>query len=131
MTAFVLPTLTGLARLLPIRVISDRPNVAGTAANTEYTVPQGRAAIITTMAIEQRGGVAYSLIGFSFRIAAAGNAGSILLDPPPANFRPLAWEGWLWLQETDDLLSVVNGGDATSDYRAVVFGAEFDWTDGT
>ena len=126
-----LPTMAGLARLIPIRVISDYVDETGTATNVEYTVPAGRMAILTTLAIEQTGGAAYTLIGYDFLIAGAGTVGRIVNAPPPGNFEPVNWEGWLWLQETDVLRSVVSVGDATSDYRSMVFGAEFDWVDVT
>lgn len=124
-----LPTLAGLARLSPIRIITDRVNIAGTTTTTEYTVPAGRMALITTMAIEQRGGVAYTHLGFTWRIAAAGTPGVIVMAAPAGNFFPIGWEGWVWLTETDDLRSQVRGGDATSDYRITILGGEFDWAE--
>ncbi len=123
-----LASLNLLAGLTPIRIIGDYVDAAGVTRNTEYTVPSGKAAVITTLAISQQGGVAYSLLGYEFLIDGAGDIGNIVLAAPVADFIPVAWDGWLWLAETDTLDSVVVGGDSTSDYRSVVFGAEFDWT---
>ncbi len=124
-----LPSLELIARMLPLRLILDHQNLAGFSSITEYTVPAGRAAIINTLVIEQRGGVLYGDMGFNFKAAGTGNAGLIVIGVPSANFRPIQWEGWLWLQDTDTLASQVSGGDSTSDYRAVVSGVEFDWED--
>ncbi len=124
-----LPTLAGLARLSPIKVIAQNDNVAGPAATAEYTVPAGRMAVITHLAISQNSGTAYTKLGFALKIAGAGTGGPIIEDALIAVLTPVHSEAVLWITETDVIESVVRGGDATSDYRIYSAGAEFDWVD--
>ncbi len=129
MGAMWLPTLAGFARLTPIKVIAQNDNVAGAAATVEYTVPTGRMALITQLGIVQNSGTAYTKLGFDMLIAGAGTGGPIIEDALSAVLTPVRSESWLWITETDVIRSVVRGGDATSDYRIYIGGAEFDWVD--
>ncbi len=127
MSATWLPTLAGFARLTPLKVIAQNDNVAGSSAIVEYTVPTGRMALITHLGIAQNSGTAYTKLGFAMHIAGAGTGGPIIEDALIAVLTPVHSEAVLWLTETDEIRSVVRGGDATSDYRIYIGGAEFDW----
>lgn len=126
-----IPTLAGIAQLTPIRVVNNYTNVAGTVGNIEYTVPDGRMAVITMLAIAQTGGTGYSQFGFEFLPATGGVAGPIIEEVPAAVRRPVRAEGWVVLAEGDRIQSVVRGGDATSDFVTYLAGFECDYVDVT
>lgn len=129
MTDIYLPTLAGLARLTRIMVISNYPNTGANPRNIEYACPSGRIAIITAISFQPRGGTAYSRVGFDTRIGGGGTSTPVFMRATPAVFSTAEWNGALWLHQTDDIRSAPDGGGATSDYRVLVSGVEFDYLD--
>ena len=121
----VTAALGHFAGATPLLVISDFVNVAGFTKSTIYTVPAGKATVITSMTAQQRGGTAYTFMGWMANVAGAGTEG-ILKQAAPSGQLTIHWEGNLWIAATDVVYTYVNGGDSTSDYRSVISGLEFD-----
>ena len=109
----------------PLFLINDIVDTAGFVLTNQYTVPAGKVAVITSMVIQQRGGTAYTFLGYIAKIADAGTE-AILLQAVPSGQLTIHWEGQFWMAATDTIGSYMNDGDTTSDYRSVISGVEFD-----
>lgn len=131
MTAITVPSLSGLARMLPVTIDGAHNNTGADPRNTEYTVPDGKIALITHLSTRQMGGAAYGRLFFNLPVGAGATDRMIFETATPAVFVTLEWTGTLWLGEGRILQSGAAGGGADSDYQVAGFGVVFDWVDVT
>lgn len=121
-----LPTLAGLARAEPIWANNTYSNTGANPTNTDYTVPDHRAALILQFAMYQFGGTAYS----HHRLAhSRPGVGTVVVKSVAGvgSFETTEAPTAMFLQPGDTLLSLPRGGAADSDYAAGFSGIEFDW----
>jgi hypothetical protein len=125
------PTLAGIARMVPITAEDSPANVGATWSLDLYTVPTGRAALITHMLIVWTGGTAPTRLIADHRSSAGLRARLIRHTPAAISAEETMRGAVVWLAEGDLVRFRISGGDDTTDMLVSLNGVEFDWVDVT
>ncbi|MCH8991462.1 MAG: hypothetical protein IIA44_06895 [Acidobacteria bacterium] len=128
MSGFWIPNLSGVARMTPIMEQTSLTNVGAGALTVVYTVPDGKATVLTHIASARTGGTAPTSLRAEIRDDGSSSLRvNIYNRVTPGIGVRVEWTGHLWLGETDQLLMGSLGGDGTTDLGHDYFGVEFDW----
>ncbi|KKN00280.1 hypothetical protein LCGC14_1139410 [marine sediment metagenome] len=131
MTDVVLPTLAGIARMVPVHDDAVLSNVGSSWTTNAYTVPSGRIFALDWAHLVCHGGLLPTYLAIQIHDAASARQAWLINEKPSDTNDPTLITNTLWVPETWIVHFAIGGGDATTDITWSVSGRLFDWMDVT
>lgn len=131
MTALILPTLAGIARMVPIRDDDTLSNVGASWTVDAFTVPAGRVLAIDWARLQSFSGTLPTVLRIALAGAGAGGNTELLRETPVAVNLSVSLTNTVWLEEAGILRFAIGGGDDTTGIGWAFAGRLFDWVDVT
>ena len=129
MSGVWIPTLAGIARMVPIRDDAIVSDVGADWIVDAFTVPQGRVLALDWASLALLSGTAPSRIRITVIGTTAGGSAILVRQPPPAGDVPIFLTSTVWIEE-DVIVRLQNeAGDGTTDMLWAFAGRLFDWQD--
>lgn len=129
MTAVSLPTLAGLASMLPVDDQAAPRNVGANWTLSAYTVPLGRVLAVDWAMLQSDGGLLPDRLEIRVLDTGAATSAFLRYETPSATQASVVVDNTVWLPEDFRLYFAIGGGDAATDIIWSFSGRLFDWAD--
>ena len=126
-----IPTMAGIASMVPIRDDDTESNVGAGFGVNAFTVPAGRVLALDWALWQHLSGTAPSVLSITITGAGAGGTARIIHEATPALVTSVFVTNTVWIEEAGVLRFHIEAGDATTDLFWAFAGRLFDWQDVT
>lgn len=131
MTGISLPTLAGIARMVPVHDEAQINNVGANWSAIGFTVPTGRVVALDWIQLVTRSGTVPFQHLIRLTDTAAVIQARLVRESPGTTNNPTFITNTIWLVEGWHLVFNIGGGDDTTDVMWSFSGRLFDWVDVT